>query len=100
VGTDLAVVDVDGDDGCQSPPHLPNVDARVAVGGIEATGGQWSGSIVEEPGVDYDDTYTLVIHMEIMCKLLAYAVLHNLAVHLMDVISAHWAGNEDPGGVV
>jgi hypothetical protein len=34
-------------------------------------------------GVDYDNTYAPVVCMEILCKLLAYAVLHGLAVHLM-----------------
>jgi hypothetical protein len=31
-----AVINVDGDDG-QSPPHSPNIDTRVTIGGIEAT---------------------------------------------------------------
>ncbi|ELR16165.1 polyprotein [Acanthamoeba castellanii str. Neff] len=35
--------------------------------------------------INYDKTYTLVIQMEVLRLLLTYTVLHQLAVHLMDV---------------
>ncbi len=39
-------------------------------------------------GVDYDETYAPVVCMEVLRLLLAYAVLHQLNVHLMDVTTA------------
>ncbi len=42
----------------------------------------------QQQGIDYDATYTPIIHIEHLRLLLAYATMLNLTIHQMDVVTA------------
>jgi len=46
----------------------------------------------QEEGIDYDDTYALVVRLEAICLLLAYASLMKFKLYQMDVKSAFLNG--------